>query len=242
MIDHQEDTQYKHEDYAVRSDDAYAMSKYQIILRWLPRKEGLRVLNAGCGSGEMTMLLARNSSWQVDAIDVDQEAVSLSLALKQRLGLRNVRIYRAEIETYTGRDYDIIVCNDVLEHLPNDREAAAKLAQMLKPGGLLCVSVPALQWLFGYHDEELGHYRRYNRAQITSVLAPYTRVECCRYFGCALIPIALWYSGLTRKPYPVRESTGDSFRARILNAFLRLEQRIAFPSGTSVLVLARRAE
>lgn len=232
-----EDKQYKHEDYAVRSNDAYALSKYQIILSWLPGTEGLRVLNAGCGSGEMTALLARRSSWQVDAFDVDPEAIHLSHALNERLGLTNIQLYEADLESHSGNDYDIIVCNDVLEHLADDANAVSKLVQMLKPDGILCISVPALQWLFGYHDRLLGHYRRYNHHTLTRLLSPYVLVKRCRYFGCSLVPIAIWYSLLLKRNYPVSEGTGMSLRARVLNACLKLEQKIALPWGTSLLAL-----
>ncbi len=234
----QEDTRYKHDDYAVRSNDAYAMAKYQVILNWLPKTEGLRVLNAGCGSGEMTALLARQRSWQVDAIDVDPEAIQLSQTIKQELRLTNVNIYETGIEAHTGRDYDIIICNDVLEHLADDNANAKALAAMLKPGGMLCVSVPALQSLFGYHDELLGHYRRYDRRMLTTLLSPYVVVKHCRYFAFTLIPIALLYSKILRKNYPVQQSTGVSLGARILNACFNLEKAIIFPLGTSLLACA----
>lgn len=234
----QEDTRYKHDDYAVRSNDAYAMAKYQVILNWLPQTNGLRVLNAGCGSGEMTALLARNRTWQVDAIDVDTEAIQLSQALKAELGLRNVSIYETGIEGHERRDYDIIVCNDVLEHLSDDDANVQAMVKMLKPGGILCISVPALQSLFGYHDELLGHYRRYNKQRLMALLAPYAAVRHCRYFAFTLIPIAILYSKILRKNYPVQQSTGASLPAKILNACLNAEKTVVFPAGTSLLAYA----
>ena len=237
-----EDVRYKHDDYAVRSNDAYALTKYRIILNWLPMASSQRILNAGCGSGEMTALLARNPLWYVDAFDVDEEAIQLSQTLKGQLGLTNVTISKSDIESFSGADYDIIICNDVLEHLAHPEAAISKLVRMLKPGGILCISVPALQWLFGYHDELLGHYRRYNRHTLSILLTPYVSIKRCRYFGFTLIPIAIWYSLLARKNYPVSESTGSSLRARILNIFLGLEQRFTLPLGTSLLSFAVKPE
>jgi 2-polyprenyl-3-methyl-5-hydroxy-6-metoxy-1,4-benzoquinol methylase len=237
-----ENVQYKHSDYAVRSNDAYALTKYRIVLSWIPKTAGLRVLNAGCGSGEMTALLAQNPLWQIDAFDVDEEAIQLSQMLKAQLGLSNVNISKADIETFMGKDYDVVICNDVLEHLENPGIAVSKLVQMLKPGGTLCISVPALQWLFGYHDELLGHYRRYNRRTLSDLLSLHATVKRCRYFGFTLIPIAVWYSLFARKNYPVNKSMGNSLRARILYACLNLEQRVALPLGTSLLAFAVKSE
>ena len=149
-------TDYKYDDYAIRSGDPYALAKYDIIMGWLPKLEGLRVLNAGCGSGELNTLLARQESWQIDALDIDARAVFLSQELKETQNLVNVTISHVRIEDHPGCDYDIIISNDVLEHIQDDNLAIQKLANMLKPDGLLFVSVPALQWLFGYHDEMLG--------------------------------------------------------------------------------------
>src|SRR5579859_128505 len=234
-----ENTDYKHADYSIRSADPYAFTKYKVIMSWLPDQPGMRVLNAGCGSGEMTMLLAQQSSWRVDAIDIDPEAIRLSQEIKGKLGLKNVTVSQASIEEYAGREYDLIISNDVLEHIENDSRAVQKLAALLKPGGILCVSVPAAQWLYGYHDEMLGHYRRYNKRLLASRLTDHFEIKRSRYFGATLIPIALLYSGILRRPYPVGHQRENSFADRVLKALLHIEQVIEFPIGTSLLTLAR---
>src|SRR5258705_13315301 len=102
-----ENLDYKHSDYSIRARDPYAFTKYQIIMGWLPKTQNLRVLNAGCGSGEMSALLAENSTWQVDAIDVDPEAIRLSALLKQDRALSNLTVTQSSIEDHPGRGYDI---------------------------------------------------------------------------------------------------------------------------------------
>lgn len=75
------------------------------------------------------------------------------------------------------------------------------------PAGLLLISVPALQFLYGHHDEQLGHYRRYSRTQLGRLLDGFFVIEESRYFGFFLIPLVVLYSSkLLRKPYPVRKS------------------------------------
>src|SRR5258708_31934649 len=166
-----ENPQYKHADYSIRSRDPYALTKYKIIMSWMAEEAVLRVLNAGCGSGEMNTLLAQHSSWHIDAIDIDPDAIRLSQQIKEEQDFTNITLSEVSIEDHPGRDYDVIISNDVLEHIQNDRQAIQNLANMLKPGGILCVSVPALQWLFGYHDQMLGHYRRYNSRLLTTLLS-----------------------------------------------------------------------
>jgi cyclopropane fatty-acyl-phospholipid synthase-like methyltransferase len=69
---------YKHADYEIRSQDPDALAKYRIVLSWLPDTDGLRVLNSGCGTGEMTALLSENRSWQVDAITQSKLIIPVS--------------------------------------------------------------------------------------------------------------------------------------------------------------------
>jgi SAM-dependent methyltransferase len=233
-----ENVHYKHEDYAIRANDPYALAKYKIIMRWLPQKSDLRVLNAGCGSGEMSVLLAQNESWTIDAIDVDPDAIQRSMELKHASGLSNLAISQSSIEDHPGRDYDIVISNDVLEHIEDDKQAISCIVSMIKPGGMFCISVPALQWLYGYHDELLGHYRRYNKRLLQSRLSPFFSVKTCRYFGAGMIPIAVLYSHLLRRSYPVGKQSPGSLPARALEAILGIEQKVAFPMGTSLLALA----
>lgn len=236
----QEDKSYKLADYLVRSSDQYALTKYQIVMSWLPKKDNLRILNAGCGSGEMNILLAQNTSWHVDAIDVDEEAIRISNKLKLENQVENLTMFQTSIEEFVekGSKYDIIVSNDMLEHIEDDVEAMKKLADLLKPNGILFISVPALQWLFGYHDEQLGHYRRYNKRNLTSKLSQFLQIKKSRYFAGSLIPIVLLYSCWLRQSYPVGQQGQKSLIAKTLKWLLTTEAKLALPIGTSLLVEA----
>jgi len=230
---------YEYRDYLARSSDRYALAKYKIMMNWIPIKKDLKILNAGCGSGEMNLLLAKNKSWEIDAIDVNEDSLSLAQKLKEDNQLSNLCIFCTSIEEMVPKNkYDIIVSTDVLEHIQDDVAALKKLSGMLQPDGILCLSVPALQWLFGYHDEMLGHYRRYDKATLTERLSLFFEVKRCRYFGGNLIPIALLYGRFLRRPYPIGKQDEKSLITLILNALLKLETDIPLPFGTSLLAKA----
>ena len=237
-----EDKNYKLQDYLARSQDSYSLTKYKIVMNWLPQKRNISVLNAGCGSGEMNIILAQNYSWQIDAIDVDNEAISLSQKIQQANNLNNLKVFHTSIEEHSGEGkYDIIVSNDVLEHIENDVAAIEKLHNLLKTGGILCISVPVFPWLFGYHDEKLGHYRRYTKKNLLRKISCYFEVKRYRYFGIILIPIVLLYSCWLRKPYPVAEVGKTSLIKTILDFLLNLEAKInTTPLGISAIVLATK--
>ena len=61
---------------------------------------------------------------------------------------------------------DIILAMDVLEHIRDDYYALKEWKKILKPNGIILISVPAFQHLWSHHDEFLGHYRRYNKKDL----------------------------------------------------------------------------
>ena len=232
--------QTQYEDFLAKAEDVYALTKYEILLRWLRGRGRLKVLNAGCGSGELSLLLAAEGH-QVVGIDPGVEYIQL--ARKRAAGrFANCQFVVSSIENYCGRDFDAVISTDVLEHIQDDRTAFGCLVNLVKPGGQLLVSVPAGQWLFGYHDEQLGHYRRYSANTLRQLVSDSCRVQRVRYFGCTLIPICLMYSKWFRKPYPVAQVGGNkrSLVARLLNGLLAIERRAHLPLGTSVLLCAER--
>ena len=56
---------------------------------------------------------------------------------------------------------DCIFLINVLEHVPQDQALIEELFSVLRPGGHLCLFVPALPVLLGAFDREIGHVRRY---------------------------------------------------------------------------------
>ena len=157
--------QAQYDDFLAKSGDVYAQSKYRVLLRWMSGRGRLRVLNAGCGSGELSCLLAA-AGHQVVGIDPGAEYIELA---RERAGDRfpDSEFIVSSIEDFAGPGgFDAVISTDVLEHIEDDRTAFAKLAQLTRPGGLVLIAVPAGQWLFGFHDEQLGHFRRYSKSTL----------------------------------------------------------------------------
>ncbi len=62
------------------------------------------------------------------------------------------------------------VCSEVLEHVEDHETALAELARVLAPGGHACITVPHRQFYFAADDRFVGHFRRYERAQVEAML------------------------------------------------------------------------
>jgi SAM-dependent methyltransferase len=83
--------------------------------------------------------------------------------------------------------FDLVCAFEVLEHLEHDVEELKRWRRLLHPGGHVLVSVPAHRSRFGPADEAVGHYRRYDRGDLNSLL---TRA------GLEVLWIEAWGLGL----------------------------------------------
>lgn len=112
-----------------------------VIENLLPSKAALRVLEAGCGS---TTHLQLNHQWHLTGIDLSERQLIKNTRLHVKV-LGNLETYRWDPERF-----DVIVCWDVIEHLPNPQTALKNLFAALAPGGLLVLAFPHLHSIKGW--------------------------------------------------------------------------------------------
>jgi SAM-dependent methyltransferase len=112
--------------------------RLQALLSWLAISPGDRVLDAGCGNGE---LLERMQAGRLFGVDLSPGLVAEA---RRRLGMR-VTIVEGDIERhmpFEPASFDKICCTEVLEHLQDPHHALIAFFELLVPGGTLAVSVP----------------------------------------------------------------------------------------------------
>jgi ubiquinone/menaquinone biosynthesis C-methylase UbiE len=103
---------------------------------------GSNVLEAGCGVGAQTIILARNSpNAKFTAVDVSKESLRAAKERVSSQGFTNVTFHQSDIFQlpYDDNSFDHLFLCFVLEHLPNPIEALLCLRRVLKRGGTITV-------------------------------------------------------------------------------------------------------
>ncbi len=108
----------------------------------------VRVLDAGCGEGLLTVVLARrHPDWSIIGVDLSADAVRDAGREAVRLGLPNAAFDRADLTVDVGLDeYDAVAAMECLEEIANDHGAMTAMARALHPGGVLLADVPERDW------------------------------------------------------------------------------------------------
>lgn len=230
---------YEEHDHRFRHYDQYALAKYNLTLGWLKKWDSLQgktLLNVGCGAGLFNRLAAEAGA---RVLGIEPDPASLQLAQQEGAGHSIELIHGDAYSISADRKFDIIVMHDVLEHIKDDGAVIEHLSKLLADSGRLILSVPALPVLFGLHDENLGHYRRYTRSTLRCVVQTHFITLRSRYFGASFIPVVWLLSVLLRTPYPLTEaSTG--WKAKVLRLICQTERLLPLPLGTSLIVEAKK--
>lgn len=204
------------------------------------------ILEAGCGWG-INLNVLEQAGYRVTGLDISRRIL-------ERIDRPDRRLIEADLTQEipaTAEPCDGLLALDVIEHLDDDNGAVRRLARLVRPGGLVVVSVPALPELFSEFDEVQGHRRRYVPETLQATFAGSELfVEKVFWWGAWMVPVlrrmransrshdtgAKTYADYLRlPPWPMPQIMRLLFRweeSRVLNGQLQ--------TGTSLFALARR--
>jgi ubiquinone/menaquinone biosynthesis C-methylase UbiE len=101
-----------------------------------------RIVEVGCGTGQMSLYLARADRVVVGA-DLTMASLRLAEAARRRFGLEPVRFIESDLFRPGLQDasFDVVYCSGVLHHTPDPKAAFARVARLAKPGGMIVLGL-----------------------------------------------------------------------------------------------------
>ena len=191
-----------YEEYAVVDRTHWwSIGRRKIILtlfnRLIPPDPDRQILDVGIGCGVMLAHLSPLGR----AVGCDRSAEALRyarVAVQEYLpqsaksaALPDLIQAGAEHLPIADRSLDLVTLFDILEHVPDDRGVLREAVRALRPGGVLCATVPVHPWLWGNHDLISHHLRRYRIGELESKMTDGgLEIFYRTYFNTILFPVA----------------------------------------------------
>lgn len=152
---------------------SFAVNYHRWILKIFAPYLGTRLVEVGAGVGSFSELLLERP---LETLVLVEPAAQMYEALTQRMqrfqSTTQIHTFNAmfsrvapEIETVWRPDSILYV--NVLEHVADDEAELRAVNQALTQGGRIFIFVPALRWLYGSFDRQIGHVRRYSLNELT---------------------------------------------------------------------------
>lgn len=97
------------------------------------------ILDAGCGVGFGSFLMAQSGAQSVKGISVSEKEIERAIEIKNQLQMNNIDFEVSTFDNTEPNQYDIIICVESLKHTLDFEKSFKKLLNGLKPNGTLCI-------------------------------------------------------------------------------------------------------
>jgi len=209
---------------------------YDIIRPFL----GRRILEVGCGIGNMTQFL-RNYEMLV-AIDNSSDCIQIinfRFPQKENFKILNYDICSEKIQELRKFNFDTVICINVLEHIKDDLKALDNCYCLLDEKGKLILFVPAFKFLYGSIDRADHHYRRYNSKELSTKLSK-SRFIIEKKFYVNMLGILPWILHGKILKTPVHPRDQMLFFDRFVPLYAFWERIFSPPLGLSLVFVCRK--
>jgi SAM-dependent methyltransferase len=239
---------------AIEGEHFWFTTRREVVLDALrdtvPDLDGRALFDVGCGSGGLLQFLAASGVTLAGACDAYPESLAL---VRHKVAAPLLLVDEGRLPPLAP-GYTLLSLFDVLEHIDDDVDTLRFLLEVLAPGGVLVLTVPAHPFLFDDMDRIAHHRRRYRRSELGEKLrSAGFRVRRLSHFMAPLVPLAPLRWSL--RAVAGRRSAFEQFRHEltvepVLNGLmrgaLRLERPLVrtglLPFGSSLIAVAARPE
>ena len=166
-------------------------------------RSDLKLLEAGCGSATHFKIAGIVKSV---GIDISQQQLDRNPVIQEKI--------LGDIQTHPlpADEFDVIICWDVLEHLPRPQEALANMCKAVRPGGLILMGFPHAASFKGivtkstpywFHRLFYRYFLKYKSSPFPTfmrlAILPQRVIDFTKSRGCSVVYFKLAEGGVTAK-------------------------------------------
>lgn len=140
--------------------NAFVISRYQQVIKLIPKKKNQRILDIGCGDG---VLLSLIKNARLYGVDLDQDSLDFA-ATKIKAKLVKAS---AEKLPFKNNLFDVVIATEIIEHLSKPELMLKEIKRVLKPNGRVIISTPN-QLAFGLTDRL--HVQEFSAGELQQLL------------------------------------------------------------------------
>jgi len=160
--------------YDEKGDGKFVAPMYGEIINRIMRANPKKVLDVGCGTGNVLMKLSSNEELKLYGVDISESMIKTA---KKNLGNKaELKVGDSEYMPWEDNSFDVIVCNASFHHYPNPEKALSEMKRMLKSDGTLIIGDPTapviIRQLINLNCKRSnkGDYRLYSKREIEELL------------------------------------------------------------------------
>lgn len=227
---------------------AFAENYHSWILQIFEPYLGKRIVEVGAGTGAFSELILRRAPESLSLVEPSREMFRiLGERLKLGDGGGRVRAYNSVFAEVAGRIKeeqapDSIIYVNVMEHVADDAAELAAVHRTLCEGGRAFIFVPALRWLYGSFDKQVGHHRRYGKSELEEKCRRAGfRVLKSGYFDLAGI-VPWWVKYCLLKSDKMEAGAVEFYDRYVVPAAKRIETLLRPPVGKNIILVAEKSQ
>lgn len=150
---------------------SFAVNYHRWILREFRPFLGKHIVEVGAGTGSFSELLLEHEPHSISLVEPSQMYEYLAANVERMETKTDVKTYQSVFTKVADKikahqEPDSIIYVNVLEHVEDDEEELAAMHRTLSSNGRVFIFVPALPWLYGNFDKQVGHHRRYTKNEL----------------------------------------------------------------------------
>lgn len=109
------------------------------IIRIIPQKKNLKILDAGCGEGQLLSRITKTIEGELYGADATEIAIETA---QEKVPGVSFSLQDITNLNYKDNFFDVVICTEVIEHISDYVKAISELKRVLKDEGMLILSFP----------------------------------------------------------------------------------------------------